>query len=37
MEKDAFFGFESNEYVNTGLGFGSVAHGIAIEAMLQKV
>ena len=36
MEKDAFFGFESNEYVNTGLGFGSVAHGIAIEAMLRE-
>lgn len=33
LAHDAFFGFETPEYVATGLGFGSVAHGEAIEAM----
>jgi len=33
---DAFFGFETPEYVASGLGFGSVAHGTAIEAMLAE-
>ena len=35
-ENDAFFGFETPEYVASGLGFGSVANGIAIEAMLRE-
>ena len=36
LSKDAFFGFENEKYVATGLGFGSVSHGIAIEAMLTE-
>ena len=36
LSNDAFFGFENEAYVNTGLGFGSVSHGIAIEAMLAE-
>ena len=36
IENDAFFGFENEKYVNTGLGFGSVANGIVIEAMLSE-
>lgn len=45
LKKDAFFGFETdvtealnskNVYINSGLAFGSVAGGIAIEAMLQE-
>lgn len=33
---DAFFGFETPEYVASGLGFGSVAHGTVIKAMLAE-
>ena len=36
LAHDAFFGFETPEYVATGLGFGSAAHGEAIEAMLHE-
>lgn len=36
LSNDAFFGFENEEYVATGLGFGSVPHGIAIESMLAE-
>ena len=36
LKHEAFFGFETQEYVNTGLGFGSVAHGTVIEAMLGE-
>lgn len=36
MESEAFFCFETPEYVASGLGFGSVAHGTAIEAMLRE-
>lgn len=36
LENEAFFGFETLQYVASGLGFGSVAHGIAIEAMLKE-
>ena len=36
LEQDAFFGFETPQYVASGLGFGSVAHGAAIEAMLSE-
>ena len=35
MEYDAFFSFETSRYVNTGQGFGSVAHHPVIKAMLQ--
>ncbi len=33
---DGFFGFETKEYVNTGLGFGSVAHHPVIVQMLKE-
>ena len=36
LKHEAFFGFETNEYVASGLGFGSVAHGNAIESMLAE-
>lgn len=36
LEYEAFFGFETPEFVASGLGFGSVAHGTAIEAMLRE-
>ena len=36
MDREAFFGFETKEYVATGLGFGSIAHGLAVEAMLSE-
>lgn len=36
LENEAFFGFETPEYVASGLGFGSVAHGTVIEAMLHE-
>jgi hypothetical protein len=36
LEHEAFFGFETPGFVNSGQGFGSVAHGTAIEAMLRE-
>lgn len=36
LKNEAFFGFENAEYVASGLGFGSVAHGTVIEAMLKE-
>ena len=36
LEHEAFFGFETPEFVASGLGFGSVAHGTAVEAMLRE-
>lgn len=36
LTQDAFFGFETREYVASGLGFGSAAHGIAVTAMLRE-
>ena len=36
LNNDAFFGYETPEFVATGLGFGSVAHGTAVEAMLAE-
>lgn len=33
---EAFFGFETPEYIASGLGFGSVPHGVAIETMLAE-
>lgn len=35
LEYDAFFGFESNEFVNTGLGFGAVKNHKVVKAMLD--
>lgn len=36
LEHEAFFGFETPEYVASGLGFGSVAQGTVIVAMLRE-
>lgn len=36
LKQDAFYCFENNDYVATGLGFGSVAHGETIRAMLKE-
>ena len=36
LDHEAFFGFETPEYVASGLGFGSIAHGTVIEAMLAE-
>ncbi len=36
LQEDAYFGFENKRYVNTGLGFGSIAHGTVIQAMLKE-
>lgn len=36
MNHDAFFGFETPEFIASGLGFGSVPHGAAIELMLSE-
>lgn len=36
LENEAFFGFETPEMVNSGQGFGSVAHGTVVEAMLRE-
>ena len=35
LVNDAYFGFESNEFINTGIGFGAVAHHPAVQAMLH--
>lgn len=32
---EAYFGFESDEFVNTGIGFGAVAHHESVKAMLE--
>lgn len=36
LKNEAYFGFETDEYVNTGVGFGSVPHGKAVEAMVRE-
>jgi hypothetical protein len=36
MENEAFYCFETPEYVASGLGFGSVAEGETIRAMLAE-
>lgn len=36
MNCEAFFGFETPEFIASGLGFGSVPHGTAIESMLAE-
>ena len=36
LQSEAFFGFETPEYVASGLGFGSVANGTAIQALLAE-
>ncbi|MBP9988485.1 MAG: glycosyl transferase [Ruminococcus sp.] len=36
LENEAFFGFETDDYVNTGHGFGSVANGTLVNAMVDE-
>ncbi len=36
LSYDGFFGFETKEYVNTGLGFGSVPHHPILSQMLKE-
>ena len=36
LENQAYIGFETIIFVNTGMGFGSVAHGSMIKAMLKE-
>ncbi|MBQ8782824.1 MAG: glycosyl transferase [Clostridia bacterium] len=36
LKNEAFFGFETDEYVNTGVGFGSVAHSKTVEKMVAE-
>jgi len=36
LDNEAFFCFENNDHVSTGLGFGSVAHGKVIDSMLAE-
>lgn len=33
---EAFFGFETEEYVNTGIGFGAIAHHPVVKAMQEE-
>ncbi len=35
-EHEAYFSFETDDYVNTGIGFGAVAHNPAVQAMLAE-
>lgn len=36
LDNNAYIGFETNEYVNTGMGFGSEAHGEMVRAMIAE-
>ncbi len=36
LKNEAYFGFETPDYVQTGLGFGSVAHSKTVRAMLDE-
>lgn len=36
LDTEAYAGFETKDYVDTGLGFGSVPHGEMVEAMLAE-
>ena len=36
LKNQAFFGFESNEYVNTGVGFGAEVESIIIRQMINE-
>ncbi|MGN0870349.1 MAG: glycosyltransferase family 32 protein [Victivallales bacterium] len=35
LEYQAFFGFENNEFINTGIGFGAVSGHISIKRMID--
>lgn len=36
LKYEAFFGFETSEYVNTGEGFGAVAGNVIVKQMMKK-
>ncbi|MGN0274872.1 MAG: glycosyltransferase family 32 protein [Chordicoccus sp.] len=36
LTNEAYIGFETERYVNTGMGFGSVAHGKMVKMMLEE-
>ena len=36
LQEDAYFGFENKRYVNTGLGFGSAAHGAVLRRCMKE-
>ena len=36
LDQPAFFGFEDNDHVNTGVGFGCEPHNIAVQTMLEE-
>lgn len=36
LENQAFFGFETKDYINTGLGFGAEAGNAIVEAMIKE-
>lgn len=36
LDNEAFLGFESDSYVNTGLGFGGVAHHRMLKALISE-
>ncbi|MDO4622111.1 MAG: glycosyltransferase [Eubacteriales bacterium] len=36
LNNNGYIGFETKEYINTGMGFGSVAHGQMVRAMLAE-
>ena len=35
LQYDAYFGFETSDYVNTGLGFGSIQNNAILDNMIQ--
>lgn len=35
LQYEAFYGFENDDYVATGLGFGSVSHGKTVDSILS--
>ena len=37
LDFKAFFGFETNEFVNTGVGFGAEAHNPIVEQMIKNI
>lgn len=36
LEKIAFFGFETPQYITTGIGFGAIPHHVSVQEMLSK-
>lgn len=36
LNNEGYIGFETNDYVNTGMGFGSIAHGAMVQALLKE-